>query len=114
MPPRVGPVGDAAREAHNGLVMRHLTAVLKDRGEGDDIDNVAVALRRAGLLERLLKCSRFQPLIKKLIQDAVAQVMCHWTARHAVHVWDRLELSRDQMETLRHLLSYVYDGQTDT
>jgi len=40
------------------------------------------------------------PLLRSPVQK-------HWTPRHAVHVWDRLELSRSQMETLRHLLSFT-------
>ena len=31
----------------------------------------------------------------------------------AVHIWDRLNLSDSQYETLRHLLSFVYDRTTD-
>ena len=37
----------------------------------------------------------------------------HWTARCSVHIWDRLGLSRRDMDTLRHLLSYVYDPLSD-
>eukprot|EP00965_Chrysotila_dentata_P056186 1863001-Pleurochrysis_carterae.AAC.1 len=44
----------------------------------------------------------------------MSKVSEHWTARLAVHVWDRLELSRSKMETLRHLLSYVFDAEADT
>ena len=44
----------------------------------------------------------------------VAKVQEHWTARHAVHIWDRLELSRSQMEVLHHLLSFIYDPELDS
>ena len=30
-----------------------------------------------------------------------------------MHVWDRLDLSESKMETLRHLLSFVYNRETD-
>ena len=43
----------------------------------------------------------------------MTKVQEHWGARHAVHIWDRLELSRSQMEALYHLLSFVYDPITD-
>jgi hypothetical protein len=56
---------------------------------------VADALHRAGYLERLLdKADRVQPLLKGTVQHAVNMTQGHGTARHAVHVWDRLELSR--------------------
>ena len=55
-----------------------------------------------------------QPLLKGVVKEAVNKTQTHWTARYAVHVWDRLELSRSQiMDTLRHLLSHVYDAATD-
>ncbi|KAL1520725.1 hypothetical protein AB1Y20_022293 [Prymnesium parvum] len=50
---------------------------------------------------------------RRLVQEAIDKVQEHWSARHAIHVWDRLELSRSQMETLRHLLSFVYAYSTD-
>ena len=43
------------------------------------------------------------------VARGVAQVMSdHWSARCSVHIWDRLGLSRRDMDTLRWLLSYVY------
>jgi hypothetical protein len=96
------------------LSVRHMAAVLQGRGEGDNINLIADALQRAGYLERLLhEADRVQPLVKGIVKDVVNNTQKHWSSRHAVHVWDRLELSRSQMETLRHLLSYVYDAATD-
>ena len=97
------------------LSVRHMAAVLNGRGEGENINLVADALHRAGYLERLIdNADRVQPLLKGMVKEAVTKTQTHWTARHAVHVWDRLELSRSQMETLRHLLSHVYDAATNT
>ena len=70
------------------------------------------ALHRAGYLERLLDADRVQPRLKGVVKEAVNKTQTHWTARHAVHVWD--QLSRSQMDTLRHLLSHVYDAATDS
>ena len=109
VPPRE-PDSPASAE----LGRQHMAAVLRGRGEGDNINLVADALHRAGYLERLFReADRCQPFAKAVAKEAVTQVQNHWTARHAVHVWDRLELSRSQMETLRHLLSHVYNPEAD-
>ena len=105
------PARVAESEMAKKLSARHIAAVLDGRGEGDNINLIADALKRAGYLERLLdEADRVQPLLKGIVKRAVNKTQTHWTARHAVHVWDRLELSRSQMETLRHLLSHVYDA----
>ena len=97
-----------------------MVACLEGRGEGKCINLVAEALHRcrspdgSTYLEALVDTRRFQPVIKGLVGDAVAKIQEHWTARHAVHIWDRLELSRRQMEKLHHLLSYIYDPVTDS
>ena len=111
VPPRVAEMctSDAGK-----LSVRHMAAVLGGRGEGDNINLVADALHRAGYLEKLFDADRVLPLLKGVVKDAVHKTQAHWTARHAVHVWDRLELSRSQMDTLRHLLSHVYDAATDS
>ena len=88
----------------------HMEAVLRDRGEGTDINLVADALHNLGYLDRLLaEANRCQSWAKAMATKAVVKVQAHWTARHAVHVWDRLELTRSKMETLRHLLSHTYN-----
>ena len=51
--------------------------------------------------------------MKAIIRRALNKIQEHWTPRHAVHVWDRLELSRSQMETLSHLLSDVFNAIED-
>jgi hypothetical protein len=95
------------------LSTRHMAAVIQGRGEGNDINLVADALHRCGYLERLVEAERFQPIVKGLVRTAVAKVQRHWSARHAVHVWDRLELSRSQMQTLTNLLSFVFDPESN-
>ena len=91
----------------------HMTAVLEGRGESDNVDNIAVALERCGYLQRLPEARSFQQVAKGIVADAMDNLQAHWSARHAVHVWERLELSRSQMETLHHLLSFVYDPVLD-
>ena len=108
------PAREATTEDAEQLSVRHMAAVLKGRGEGENINLVADALQRAGYLEKLLDADRVQPLLKKVAKGVVDKSQDHWTARHAVHVWDRLELSRSQMETLRHLLSFVYNAATNS
>ena len=64
-------------------------------------------------VKRFMNTPEMVPYQKQIVSDSRAKVMEHWTARLAVHVWDRLELSEEKMETLRHLLSFVYDPETD-
>lgn len=86
VPPRTSDT-DTTRRAS----VKHMAAVLEDRGEGADINLVADALYRAGYLERLiLESERAQPIVKGIIGAAIGEVQAHWTPRHAVHVWDRL------------------------
>ena len=92
---------------------KHMVAVLRGRGEGDDINLVADALRRCGYTHRLFEADRFQHAVKAAVKDAMGKLQAHWTPRHAIHLWDRLDLSRAKMETLRHLLSFTYIPATD-
>ena len=101
------------RQGSDSLSTRHMAAVLQGRGEGDDINLVANALARCGYLEPLAQAPAFQPVARAIAAAAVARVQEHWSPHHAVHVWDRLELSRSQCEALRHLLSFVYDPVVD-
>ncbi|KAL1496389.1 hypothetical protein AB1Y20_016344 [Prymnesium parvum] len=95
-------------------VVRHLVAVLADRGgEGEGIENIASALDRLGYLEQLVDCAGFRKVRKRLVQEAMDKWQLHWNARHALHVWDKLELSRAQFDSLRHLLSFVYNPDAD-
>ena len=62
VPPRPKPTsGEGAVKAWEDLSIRHMAAVLKGRGEGDAINNVAVALDRCGYLEKLTGATRFLP-----------------------------------------------------
>ena len=115
VPPRGRPEHDSEWPKNS---IRHMAAVLNGRGEGDDINHIADALHRCGYLERLIKdAERPQAIFrcdeKAITQRAVDKIQSHWTARHAVHVWDRLELTRSQMETLHHLLTFIYDPVLD-
>ena len=96
------------------LSRRHLFHVLKGRG-GDDsgIENIADALHRAGYIDKLMETKAFRALRRAIARETVAKVSEHWTARLSVHLWDRLDLSREDMEVLRHLLSFVYDPATN-
>jgi hypothetical protein len=82
-----------------------MAAVLEGRGEGDDINMIAEALHRCGYISPLMGTSRFQGVCKELARGVVNAQSEHWTPRHAVHVWDRLELSTRKMDALSHLLS---------
>ena len=110
VPARERPDANSSWERHS---IRHMTAVLEGRGEGDCIDMIAEALHRTGYVERLCQTARFQPFMKAIVKTALQKTQLHWTPRHAVHIWDRLELSRRQMDTLSHLLSDVYNGEID-
>ena len=68
-----------------------MAAVIEGRGEGDNINLVADALHRAGYLERLFtESDRGLAVAKTIVRGAVDKVQQHWTALHAVHIWDRL------------------------
>ena len=108
VPPRTGDSNDWAKSS-----TRHMATVLAGRGEGEDIELVAKALHRCGYLQRLEETELFQPVARRIAAGTIEELARHWTARHAVHIWDRLELSRSQMETLRHLLSFSYDAEAD-
>ena len=90
-----------------------MAAVLESRGEKENISLIAEALHRTGYVGQLIETERFQPFVKAIILLALNKIQEHWTPRHAVHVWDRLELSRSQMETLSHLLSDVFNAIED-
>ena len=73
---------------------------------------MCAALDRLGYLKQLVDAEGFRKLRKELICGALDKWQLHWSARHALHVWDKLDLSRSQFETLRHLLSLIYDPVT--
>jgi hypothetical protein len=101
-------------------VRKHLGAVLNGRTTlPGDVELLASVLQHSGevdersLPQRLMDTAPFVNLQQRIVEDAVAKVQEHWSARLAVHVWDRCELSRSKMETLRHLLSFIYDPIID-
>ena len=81
--------------------IRHIAAVLAGRDE----DFIIKAMVRNCQLDNLLKEPR---VAKKIILMIMHNISEHWTARLAVHLWDRLSLSRRECDTLRHLLSFEY------
>eukprot|EP00965_Chrysotila_dentata_P101842 3361978-Pleurochrysis_carterae.AAC.1 len=91
--------------------VRHLTACIAGRGDGADIQMIFDALKRAGYDEAFMALPDVRRYVAKEVINAQQS---HWSARLAVHLWDRLELSRSQCETLRHLLSFVYDPDSDS
>ena len=50
---------------------------------------------------------------REVAEATVASLQEHWSARLSVHLQTRLDLSREGMERLRHLLSFVYDFASD-
>ena len=105
----------SAVEQHRKQAVAHMTAVLRGRGEGESIEHVAAALATAGpdYPKKLMGTAQFAKVVKENATAVVNKVQEHWTDLLAVHIWDRLDLSRSQFETLRHLLSFVYDPETD-
>lgn len=97
------------------LSIKHIKAVV----EGRPMDHILAAMARPevrhpkGRLGEMCESPRFIPYVKSAIRTAINKLSAHWTPRLAVHLWDRLELSRDQTETLRHLLSFTYNPVED-
>jgi len=94
----VGAVVDGRLQTHEGAraVARGLL-----RSEGDEG------------VRRLFDTPELAGVQKRIISGALENILDHWTNRLAVHIWDRLDLSDAKMETLRHLLSFVYNKETD-
>ena len=76
--------------------VRHMSAVLKGRGKGEGINMIAEALERNGYLEQLATTKLFMPYAKGIVRATISSTQKHWSALHAVHVWDQLELSLRQ------------------
>eukprot|EP00965_Chrysotila_dentata_P149524 4937451-Pleurochrysis_carterae.AAC.3 len=68
-------------------------------------------VRAAGAdgMARLVDTPEFVSMQKAAVESARDAIYSHWTSRLSVHIWDRLALSRSQMEMLRHLLSFVFN-----
>ena len=82
-------------------VSRHLVAVLKGRG----LEQIYHALSRIGIADELQEIPNVLRAAAMKISDTIQK---HWTPRLAVHLWERLNLSRSECETQRHLLSFKY------
>ena len=93
--------------------MKHVKAVLAGRGDGDALEDLATVMDRLGYLERLVDTKVFQKIRRNVVKQAIDVWQLHWTARHALHIWDKLELSRSQFEALRHLISFIYNPASD-
>ena len=93
--------------------VKHLVAVLAGRAEGDDgLDVIVHVLKRLGYLELIMQHSSCKKLRKAIVEEAIKKWQLHWSARHALHIWDKLDLSRSQFETLRHLLYICFLSST--
>ena len=101
--------GDRSSRNWEKRSVRHITAVLRGR----PMAHIVTALSRLGRLTELAESAAFAGVAKQIVRGAVKRISDHWTPRMAVHIWDRMELSREKMETLRHLLSFIYDPLTD-
>eukprot|EP00965_Chrysotila_dentata_P226823 6195648-Pleurochrysis_carterae.AAC.1 len=60
-------------------------------------------------MARLADTPEFVSMQKAAVESTRDVIYKHWTSRLSFHIWDRLSLSRSQMEMLRHLLSFVFN-----
>ena len=90
--------------------VRHLTAVL----QGRPVDLICCALGKLGQLRALADCARFTSECKRIVRGAMDVIVERWSDRLSVYLWDRLQLSRRKMDTLRNLLSRVYRTVSDS
>ena len=67
---------------------------------------------RLGYLKELVNTKVFAKVRCAIVQEAMDKWQLHWSARHALHVWDKLDLSRSQFDNLRYLLSFIFNPQT--
>eukprot|EP00965_Chrysotila_dentata_P256610 6212597-Pleurochrysis_carterae.AAC.4 len=81
-----------------------------DEGARAVVKGIASAAGSDGMA-RLANTPEFLSMQKAAVADATDAIYKHWTARLFVHIWDRLGLSRSQMEMLRHLLSFVFNPE---
>ena len=107
------PTGESNWEKRS---VRHIAAVIRGR----PVAHVVAALARLEQQEAhpcltdVAAAESFQGVVRGIVQESVDLVADHWSARLSVHIWDRLELSRSNMEVLRHLLSFIYEPLTDS
>ena len=93
---------EGGRSSWQKRCVRHISTVI----EGRSTSLIYVALVRNGQLQDLLELPGIR---KQMAQAASDSIQKHWTPRLAVHLWDRLELSREECNTERHLLSFRYE-----
>ena len=90
--------------------VRFVAAALKDR----DPLVIAAAADRNGQIDALLQTAQLQPKIKEVIGTVLSVIQDHWSARMAVILMAEVHTSRSEFDTLRHLLSFIYDRDQDT
>lgn len=120
--PSVVFTGDASRPTAelnwSKAVTRHVSQVVAGRFASEaGTRAIAKALIKEGGAEvarRLIDTPEFVHVQKEIVKETVQSIKDHWTARLAVHIWDRLELSDSKMEALRHFLSFIYDPASDS
>eukprot|EP00966_Prymnesium_polylepis_P254098 5872156-Prymnesium_polylepis.2 len=81
--------------------------------EGRNSEAIAAAHGRNEQIGTLLTTKLFSRDIKEVISDVLQIIQDHWSARHAVFLMSEVHLSRSEMDTLRHLLSFIYDHGKD-
>ena len=89
--------------------VRHVAAVCKGRNPVV----IANALRRNGQIEAVMATPPFQPALKTKIEGVLKVIQEHWSPRHALFVMSEVHTSRSEFDTLRHLLSFVYNRSKD-
>ena len=100
----------AARKMWEKRSTCHIAAVLRDR----PVEHITTALRRLGCLRELADCGGFATECKRIVSGALGVISDRFSARLSVHIWDRLSLSRSKMDDLRHLLSSLYQPESDS
>eukprot|EP00965_Chrysotila_dentata_P110705 3657832-Pleurochrysis_carterae.AAC.4 len=107
----------AAMKRWGDRVKRHVAPVVQGRCESTDGARLMAKALHTGIgsegIQLLQQTPEFSVRDKDIVKGVLDKVYALWTARLSVHFWDRLELSRATMETLRRLLSLVYDKDDD-
>ena len=113
--PALSYEGGGSSGSYKGRVQRHVKSVLQGRLDTEEsAQAVARGIAAAGddAVLRLMETPEFAAFTQAEVKASMAKVAEHWSARLSVHVWDRLDLTDSKMDTLRHLLSFVFDRST--
>ena len=113
--PALSYEGGGSSGSYKGRVQRHVKSVLQGRLDTEEsAQAVARGIAAAGddAVLRLMETPEFAAYTQAEVKASMAKVAEHWSARLSVHVWDRLDLTDSKMDTLRHLLSFVFDRST--